>query len=70
MEEERLKVDYVAITWAWGIIKERGDPKSTDEYWDDLLRVVSDKCKDENCLYKHLGTAILNTMEERYKCSN
>ena len=69
-EEERKRSDWEAINWAWQIVRDRGDPQPTDEYWDELLRIVSERCKEKNTFYKHLGTAILNEMEERYKCKD
>lgn len=66
-KEQRQRSDYEAIIWAWKIIKESGDPQPADEYWDELIRLVSEMIKNQNVLYKHLGMAILNAMEDRQK---
>lgn len=66
-KEQRQRSDYEAILWAWQIIKEYGDPRPTDEYWDRLIGLVSEMCEKQSILYKHFGMAILNAMEDRQK---
>lgn len=67
MSTQRQKSDFEAINWAWGITRDLGDPKNTDEYWDNLRKTISEKAHDKNTFYRHLGMAIINTMEERMK---
>ena len=67
MEEKRLKEDYDAVTWAWKILKEHGEPQDNDEYWDNLIHIVSEQAHNENTLYRFLAVAILNEMDARHK---
>ena len=68
-EAERQKSDYEAITWAWKIVKEHGNPEQTDFYWDSLKMLVSEM-RHEGELYDELGQAIFRAMETRMRRTN
>lgn len=56
--------DYEAILWAWHLIRDHGIPSDDEEYWNALIKAVSEK-RNESDSYNELGIAILNLMECR-----
>lgn len=65
---------FCLFTRWWELFKELSVPEDKDEYWENLVRTLSDfanqyKGKDVTCyrLAKHLSVATINFIEEEYK---
>lgn len=64
-KDEKIKNDYDAIVWAWGILKKFYEPKDDPDYWYELMHTISERDK-EDIAYQQFGQAVANILDLRH----